>query len=105
MTPRRTRQSTHGWSFTGWSIVCEPRLGAGLYALSGNRPRDGRQPTGSVRQLKVFEETNNLAEVVRRMLAERAAADALGEPVSAFTEVLHRFFIDIASTSPLRWFE
>jgi glutamate---cysteine ligase / carboxylate-amine ligase len=27
------------------------------------------QPTGSVRQLKVFEETNNLAEVVRRMLA------------------------------------
>jgi carboxylate-amine ligase len=27
------------------------------------------RPTGSVRQLKVFEETNNLAEVVRRMLA------------------------------------
>ena len=28
------------------------------------------RPTGSIRQLKVFEETNNLAEVVRRMLAQ-----------------------------------
>ncbi len=28
------------------------------------------RPTGSVRQLKAFEETNNLAEVVRRMLAQ-----------------------------------
>jgi carboxylate-amine ligase len=27
------------------------------------------RPTGSVRQLEVFKETNNLAEVVRRMLA------------------------------------
>ncbi len=27
------------------------------------------QPTGSMRQLKIFEETNNLAEVVRRMIA------------------------------------
>jgi carboxylate-amine ligase len=32
------------------------------------------RPTGSVRQLKVFEETNNLAEVVRRMLAHSEPA-------------------------------
>jgi gamma-glutamyl:cysteine ligase YbdK (ATP-grasp superfamily) len=27
------------------------------------------QPTGSVRQLQIYEETNDLAEVVRRMMA------------------------------------
>jgi carboxylate-amine ligase len=38
------------------------------------------RPTGSVRQLKVFEETNNLAEVVRRMLAlSEPPAEAVGK--------------------------
>jgi glutamate---cysteine ligase / carboxylate-amine ligase len=38
------------------------------------------RPTGSVRQLTVFEETNNLAEVVRRMLARsEPAAETVGE--------------------------
>ena len=36
------------------------------------------QPTGSMRQLQIFEETNNLAEVVRRMIA-------LTEPVTSST--------------------
>ena len=37
------------------------------------------RPTGSVRQLQAFEETNNLAEVVRRMLAQsEPAADRVG---------------------------
>jgi len=38
------------------------------------------RPTGSVRQLQVFEETNNLAEVVRRMLAySEPAAERIGK--------------------------
>ena len=44
------------------------------------------RPTGSVRQLKVFEETNNLAEVVRRMLAHsEPAAEAVGKDACDFS--------------------
>ena len=45
-----------------------------LRAVSRDRARMADRPTGSVRQLQAFEETHNLAEVVRRMLAHTEPA-------------------------------